>query len=455
MAQKLKFLPYQRKYVKFVGRFALVEKSRRTGLTYAEAYRMTRRHASGIVKSGKSWFTSADLSAAEEYIDYVAFFSKYLNIASEYVGEVVISKEDDVTAHRVRFSNGNECNAISSNPTRFRSKGGDVTLDEFAHHKDQQKMYTAAKPSIMWGNHVRIISTHNGDGSYFNFLIKEILKGAEGAMKNWKLFKVTIDDAVKQGLVNTILGHKASKEETAEFLSDAFSGMSREAIDEEFRCIPRSSSNDHLLPYELINAIERDNILNELLTDIQGDLYIGVDVGRKKNFTVIWVDEKLGEILYTRKVTALRNTAYRDQKKILYDILSHPNIRRCCIDATGIGSQMAEEAQQDYGQFKVEPIIFTNKIKEEMASHAFVMVEGKKTLIPRDKRIRDDFYSVRATRTTAGNIRYEAETSDEGSHADYFWAKALCLYASKTNSGPLIITSGGTRLINEILRGYW
>lgn len=452
--KKLKFLPYQKEWIEFDGRFALSEKSRRTGITYAEAYRMTRRHATGKVKGGKSWFTSADLSAAEEYIDYVAFFAKFLNIAAEYVGEVIINKEDDVTAHRVRFSNGHECNAISSNPTRFRSKGGDVTLDEFAHHKDQEKMYTAAKPSIIWGNHVRIVSTHNGEDSYFNFLIKEILKGAEGTMKNWKLFKVTIDEAIKQGLVDTILGHKATKEEITEFLSDAFSGMTQEAIDEEFRCVPRSSSNDHLLPYELINAVERDNILNESLTDIQSDIYVGVDVGRKKNFTVIWIDEKLGEILYTRKVISLKNTTYRDQKEILYDVLKHPNMRRCCIDATGIGNQMAEEAQQDFGQFKVEPIIFTNKIKEEMASHTFVMVEGKKTLIPRDKRIRDDFYSVRATRTTAGNIRYEAETSDEGSHADFFWGKSLCLYAAKTNTGPLIITSGGKRLINSILKGY-
>ncbi len=454
MAKKLKFLPYQQDWIKYPGRFALAEKSRRTGITYAEAYRMTRKHATKKVKGGKSWFTSADLSAAEEYIDYVGWFAKYLNTAAEYVGEVLIDKDDDITAHRVRFNNGDECNAISSNPTRFRSKGGDITLDEFAHHKDQEKMYTASKPSAMWGGDVRIISTHNGDESYFNKLIIEIKKGEAGTMKNWWLHKITIEDAIKQGLVDTILGHKASKEEVAEFLEDAFSGMTEEAIDEEFRCIPRADGNDHLLTYELIGAIERDNILDSTLSNVKGDLYVGMDVGRKRNPSVINVDERLGEIKYTRRVEFLKNMTYRDQKEILYGILSHPNFRRACIDATGIGNQLAEEAQQDFGALRVEPVMFTPKSKEDLASNIYIEVEGKKTLIPRDKRIREHLYAVRAVRTAAGNVRYEANEDDEGGHADYFWAKALALSAAKTYSGPLIITSGGRRAMQSILDRY-
>lgn len=451
---KLKFLQYQKEWITFPGRFGLAEKSRRTGLTYAEAYRMTRKHATGRVKGNKSWFTSADLSAAEEYIDYVGFFAKYLNTAAKYVGEVVINKEDDITAHRVRFGNGDECNAISSNPTRFRSKGGDVTLDEFAHHKLQEKMYTAAKPSIMWGNDVRIISTHNGDDSYFNGLIKEIKKGKDGTMKNWVLFRTTIDDAIKQGLVDTILGHKATLEEVKEFLEDAFSGMTQEAIDEEFYCIPRSASNTHLLNYELINAVERDNILDELLANITGDLYVGMDVGRKNNPSIIWILERLGELLYTRKVIALKNIPYSQQREILYGVLSHKNFRRTCIDATGIGNQLAEEAQDQYGKLRVEPVMFTPRSKEELASHTYVMVEGKKVLIPRDKVIREDLYSVKAVTTSAGNVRYEADQTKEGGHADYFFGLALALMAAKTYSGPLIITTRGKREINRLLSSY-
>ncbi|MBI1936672.1 MAG: hypothetical protein HYS25_00965 [Ignavibacteriales bacterium] len=451
---KITFLPYQKKWITNSAQFALCEKSRRVGITYAEAYRVTRDLSTKNVKNNKVWFSSADLSASEEFIDYVGFFAKYLKTAAKYIGEVIIDKDDDITAHRVRFSNGGECNAISSNPTRFRSKGGDVILDEFAHHRDQEKMFTASKPSAMWGNRVRIISTHNGDDSFFNSLVAETKKGAEGTMKNWTPFRITIEDAIKDGLVNTILGHKATKEDIKHFMEDAFAGMTQEAIDEEFYCLPRSSSNSHLLPYELINPIERDNILDELLAGIVGDIYVGGDIGRKKNPSVFWILERLGELLYTRKIIALKNVPYSEQRKILYDVLSHKNFRRACIDATGIGNQLAEEAQDAFGKLRVEPVMFTPKVKEELASHTYVMVEGKKVLIPRDKTIREDLYSVRAVTTSAGNVRYEADQSKDGGHADYFFGLALALMAAKSYSGPLIITSGARRQMNSILQGY-
>ncbi len=446
------FLPYQWRWIRDDAKSKIGEKSRRVGITYGESYVMTKDAA----KHGypKYWYSSADLSASEEFIDYVFFWAKFLDIVARDAGEVVIDKDDAITAHRAVFSNGVEINALTSNPTRFRSKGGYVVADEYAHHKAQEKLYAAMKPATLRGGKLRLISTHNGDDSYFNNLIKEVKKGDEGTMKRWSHHRITLDDAIKDGLVDQIIGHKASKEEVAEFLEDAFSGMTQEAIDEEYNCIPRSSSNSHLLPYELINEIERDNILNETLSNITGDLYVGVDIGRKRNFTVIWIDEKLGELLYTRKIIALKNTKYRDQKEILYDVLSHSNVRRCCIDSTGIGDNLAEDAMLDFGQHKVEQITFTNAVKEDLASHTYIMVEGKRTLIPRDKRIREDLYSVKAVTTQAGNVRYEAETSDEGSHADYFWAKALCLHASRTYTGPLIITSGARRQMAKLLEGY-
>lgn len=451
---KVKFLKYQADWIKSNTQFALCEKSRRVGITYAESYRVTRDLASKSVKNNKVWFSSADLSAAEEFIDYVGFWAQYLNTAAKYVGEVVIDKDDDITAHRVSFANGTECNAISSNPTRFRSKGGDVILDEFAHHKDQEKMFTAAKPSMMWGNRVRIISTHNSDESFFNGLVKEILKKDEGTMKRWGHFKVTIDDAIKDGLIDAILGHKATKEEAAIFLEDTFSGMTQEAIDEEFFCMPRSNVSSHLLDYEMINAAERTDILLESLEGITGDLFVGVDIARTRNFTVIWICEKIGGLLITRKVIPLQKMRFRDQKEILYGVLNHPNMRRCCIDATGIGKNLAEDAAIDYGVLRVEEVDFNNSNKTEMAEDTYVALDDRRVLIPKDKIIREDFYSIKSSTTKTGKKTYIAETSDEGSHADFFWGFSLCNRAAKTYTGPLIITSRVKREINQILNGY-
>jgi phage FluMu gp28-like protein len=467
MAKNYKFLNYQRDWINNESQFAIAEKSRRIGITYAEAYRVTRDLAAKRIKNNKVWFSSADLSAAEEFIDYVGFWAKFLNTAAKYVGEVVIDKDEEITAHRVRFSNGGECNAISSNPTRFRSKGGDIILDEFAHHKDQEKMFTAAKPSMMWGNKVRIISTHNTDESYFNQLVLEVLKGDAGTMKRWYHFKRTLEDAIRDGLVDVILEHEASKEEIANFLEDTFSGMTQEAIDEEFFCKARSGATSHLLDYEMINAVERADILYEDLNMIQGDMFVGVDIARTKNFTVIWIAEKIGGLLITRKVIPLQKMRFRDQKEILYGVLSHPNFRKCCIDATGIGKNLAEDAAIDHGVLRVEEVDFNISNKTEMAEDVYVALDDKRTLIPKDKKIREDLYSIRSATTSNGKKTYIAEysastdktksgkkTSKEGSHADFFWGFALCNRAAKNYAGPLIITTGGKRIINSILTGY-
>ncbi len=452
---KLKFLPFQAAFINDGNQFIIYEKSRRIGITFAAGYKATRDIAKKNVKGNKVWFSSADLTVSEEFIDYVQFFARYIGAAAEYVGEILIDKESDMTARCVRFKRyGGEINAISSNPTNIRGKTGDFYGDEFAHHKDQEKMFTASKPLSLRGARTILVSTHNGEEAKFNQLIKEIEKGKDGSMKRWHRYKTTIDDAIKEGLVDQILGHKATKKEIEIWLEDAFSGMTQEAIDEEYYCIPRSGGSDHLLPYELINPVERDEILNDTLKDIQGDLYVGMDVGRKRNPSVIWVDEKLGELLYARKVVRLKNTAYKVQKEILYDILSHPNFRRACIDATGIGNQLAEEAQQDFGALRVEPVMFTQKSKEELASYTYIAFEGMKNLIPRDRIIREDLYSIKAVRTAAGNVRYEAQESDDGGHADIFWAKSLCLNASKTYSGPLIVSSAGRKHITELIDRY-
>ncbi len=453
--QKLKFLKFQADFINDENRFIIYEKSRRIGITFAAAYKATRDIAKKNVVGNKVWFSSADITVAEEFIDYVRFFARYINAAAEYLGEVLIDKEKDLTSRCVKFTKYNgEINAVSSNPNNIHGKTGDFYGDEFARHKDQEEMFTACKPLSVRGARTILISTQNGEDSKFNQLIAEIKKGEEGTMKRWHHYRVTVDDAIKDGLVEQILGHKPTQKEIADWLEDSFSGMSQAAIDEQYFCIPRSGGSDHLLPYELINPIERDNILNESLENIQGDLYVGMDVGRKNNPSVINVDEKLGDILYTRRVDFLKNMTYRDQKKILYGYLSHPNFRRACIDATGIGNQLAEEAQQDFGALRVEPVMFTQKSKEEIASNLYILVEGRRTFVPRDRKIREHLYAVRAVRTAAGNIRYEANEDDEGGHADYFWAKGLTGLAAKTYSGPLIITSGGKRVINSMLKGY-
>jgi phage FluMu gp28-like protein len=123
------------------------------------------------------------------------------------------------------------------------------------------------------------------------------------------------------------------------------------------------------------------------------------------------------------------------QEEALYGILALPQVRRCCIDNTGIGRQFAERAQRRFGAYKVEPVNFTGPVKEELAFPVRAAFEDRTVRVPSDKFIRADLRSIKKETTAAGNIRFTADRGP-GGHADRFWALALALHAGATNTVP-------------------
>ena len=84
--------------------------------------------------------------------------------------------------------------------------------------------------------------------------------------------------------------------------------------------------------------------------------------------------------------------------------------------------------------------MFTNRIKEEMAYCLRTHFENRTVFIPKTHEIREDLHSIRRITTTANNIRFDADHSENG-HADRFWALALALHAAGNDSGEINISS--------------
>jgi phage FluMu gp28-like protein len=129
-------------------------------------------------------------------------------------------------------------------------------------------------------------------------------------------------------------------------------------------------------------------------------------------------------------VVCLERATFAEQEERLYGILARPNLKRCCIDQTGIGRQFAERAAQRFGRYKVEGISFTSGVKEDLAYTTRTAFEKKTVRIPADKWIRADLRSMRKEATASGNIRFTGERTRNG-HADRFWGLALALHAAK------------------------
>jgi len=441
------FLPYQKRWLDDKSKIKVWEKSRRIGATYVQSYEDVIDCVEKNVVD--VWFSSSDESAAREYIAYCERWIKILKVAAKYRGCIIIDKDEDIKAFVIEFANNTKIHALSSNPKAFRSKGGKVVLDEFAHHNNAEDLWAAAKPCITWGFPLRILSTHNGQNCKFFKFVDDIKQ----KKAKWSLHTTPIHLAVEEGLADKILGRTLTEEEKQAWLeeqriecSDGFTWQ------QEYCCVAIDEATA-FLPYEMISKCELDN-LYKALEEIKGDLYVGMDIGRKQDLTVIWVLEKLENVKYTRMVKVLDNTEFKIQEEVLYNILKHQKLRRCCIDSTGLGMQLAESALKKFGKYRVEAITFTNKVKEELAYVLRTNFEDKTVYIPSEHEIREDLHSVRRITTAAGNIRFDVEKSDASGHADRFWALALSLHSAQSYKGPIYIATRRRREMHELTKNY-
>ncbi|WP_298438028.1 terminase family protein [Geobacter sp.] len=451
------FLPYQEKWILDRSRLKLMEKARQIGLSWSTAYAADERTAEAGAKWDQ-WISSRDDLQARLVIEDCKMFAQLLQIAAEDLGERVIDEERKISAYVLHFANGRRIHSMSSNPDAQAGKRGGRILDEFALHPDPRKLWSIAYPGITWGGNMEVISTHRGSANFFNLLIREIRE--HGNPKKISLHRVTLADALDQGFLWKLqqslpTDHEVQEMDEAAYFDFIKSGCAdEESFLQEYMCVPADDASA-FLEYDLIAGCEYGRgetwELDPLLAKPEGRLFAGVDIGRKKDLTVLWLLELLGDVLYTRMVVELRNMTKGAQEEILWPIIAHCD--RCCMDATGLGIGWADDAQKRFGTYRVEPVTFTARVKEELAYPVRGRMEDKKLRIPFRPEIRADLRAVTKETTAAGNIRFTAERSDNG-HADRFWALALAIQAAGTGSGPTWAASKGPRQSHSILKGY-
>ena len=422
-------MPYQAAWINDSSHLRIVEKSRQIGLSYADSYDSVKKAA---LKNGKDvWVMSRDEVQAKQYILYCKRWANVLKYAAEDLGEQTLMTDAGkaVKAQVISFASGANIYALSSNPDAIVGKTGHVKLDEYALHKDQRILFSVAKPVIQWGGTLSIISTHRGVQTVFNSLITDIKE--RGNKMGWSLHTIPIQKAVDEGIVEKI-NHATGKDESrAAWLQR----QRDECIDEEqwlqeYCCIPADESSA-FITYEMIQSCEEDSALKDFdyLQRCQNPLYIGFDVARTTHLSVIDVEEKVGDVFWERMRIELHKKTFGEQEFELNRLMALPSVRRCCIDSTGLGMQLAERMVQKYG-YRAEGVRFSGPVKEEIAFPLRAAHEDRTLRYRRDEKLRSDLRGIKKETTASGNIRFVGEAAD--SHCDRFWAKALALHAGKT-----------------------
>jgi phage FluMu gp28-like protein len=430
-------LPWQEAWRRDESPLKIWEKSRRIGATYAEANDAVMSRLAGKRKLDY-WFSSADESAAQEFADYCRFWAQKAGAVADQFTERI---EDDLTrragtAYCVRLANGTKVTAMSSNPRRFRSKGGDVGLDEFAYHDQPKEMFRAAEPSTMWGGRLRILSTHNGENSEFNRLAQMGKRRAAGQGRPgdipFSLHRTTLPEAVDQGLVERINSTQGTHFGRTEFLAARRASCeSQDHWNQEYLAVP-SVDSAAWLPYDLIEACQSEACGWDAYGG--GLLYVGMDVGEVADPTRIVAVESVGDVLHVRLRMSFLAEPLSVKQGALLELIRHGRVVRACIDATGVGAQIAQEAVR---AGKGEAVKFTLAVKDQLASPLRGRFEDRRIRVPDDREFREDLHSVRMVRTAAGAMRFDAERSAAG-HGDWFWALALaCHAAANVTAGHL------------------
>lgn len=438
------FLPFQARWVEDDSRLKLMEKSRQIGISWATSYKAVERTAAARASTDQ-WVSSRDDLQARLFLEDCKMFTEALQMAASDMGEQVIDPERKITAYVLQFANGRRIHSMSSNPDAQAGKRGGRILDEFALHPDPRKLWSIAYPGITWGGSMELVSTHRGSHNFFNTLVREAREGDNP--KRISLHRVTLQDALDQGFLFKLQQTLPQDDERQAMTeADYFDFVKKGAADEEsflqeYMCQP-ADDDVAFLEYDLIAACEYSQQVPWQQPE-SGRLYAGVDIGRKKDLTVLWVAEKLGDVFYTRHVEALRGMPKHEQEKVLW-----PWFEKCdrvCLDATGLGIGWADDAQKKFGTHKVEAVTFTARVKEELAYPVRSAMQERRLRIPFSGAIRADLRSITKQTTASGNIRFTAERTPDG-HADHFWALALALHAASRPTAPIEFMSGGPRI---------
>jgi len=324
-----------------------------------------------------------------------------VRIAAEAAGEVLIGESRDVQAFRIRFASGRAIVAMTSSPRAFRSRGrqGDVAVvDEAAFVDDLEAVLKAALAFRTWGGRVRLISTHNGEGSPFNSLIREIREGRQPG----SLHRVSLSDALAQGLYGRIaaIAGQPNTPAAARAWEAALRAQYGRFAGEELDCIP-AAGGGAWIAWALLRAAEHPQAGQPRLASLEAR-FIGIDVARRRDLWVAAVVEDVASTLWLRELVVLRDARFSEQRAEVARLVRAHRPVRIAIDQTGMGEAITEQLQDDHGAMMVEGVLMSAPRRLDVATRLREAFEDHRLRIPADEALRADLHAVRAEAGATG-----------------------------------------------------
>lgn len=473
-------LPYQQRWVADQADVKFIEKSRRVGISWAEAADDTLYASEkGNGEKRNVWYIGYTKDMALEFINDCANWARAYSMAVSSIDEYEEPDEDDngivsekkILAYKITFQSGWRITALSSRPTNLRGKQGRVVIDEAAFHDDLPGLLKAAMALLMWGGQVRVISTHFGDTNEFNTVIQDIRAGK----KPYSLHRITFDEALEDGLYKRIcevLKKEWSPEAQAAWRQGIIDSYGEDA-DEELFCIPGQGTGvwltraviekclsadipvirheqptsfgalaDHLRAAEIKDWCEE--IIKPFLTGLSSEQnsVIGEDFARTGDLTVlIPLLEQQSANWRALFQLELRNIPFQQQEQIFCYICDRlPRFRYGALDARGNGQYLAERAMQRYGEDRIAQVMITEAWYRENMPAYKAAFEDQTIMMARDADVIEDHRAFKVIKGVAKlpEIRQKGKDNKKR-HGDSGIAGAMAWFATRQEwaGGPV------------------
>lgn len=446
----------------------IIEKSRRIGISYAEAADDVLYAASA--EGANVYYISYNKDMTAGFINDCATWAKAFNAAAGQIEESLIEVEDkQILTYTIKFDSGHMIQAFTSNPRNLRSKGrpGErLVIDEAAFVDDIKELLKAAMAMTMWGGQIRIISTHDGADNPFAELINDVRAGRY----DYSLHRVTLDDALRDGLyrkIAAVTGRVWSAEAEAAWRKATIDRY-RPNEDEELFCIPaqgggswltRALVESRMRPYPVIRYTgtqDFNNATPELRQRVMQDWIneqlqpliqfnpglrhaLGMDFGRTGDLSSIAPNE-IETNLHQRIpfLVEMQNVPYNQQLQVLFAIGDAlPRKSGMVIDSKGNGSYVGEAAHDRYGSVVHRLMPSEGWYRDNMPPYKAALEDGT-ILVPKHDGL---LQGHRAIRLVRGVPRMPEGKTSDGSHGDSTMA---CIYshaAARMDWGPVHVAS--------------
>lgn len=484
---------YQQRWVADKSPLKVIEKSRRTGLTWGEAADDVLTAASNRSAGGQNvYYIAYNQDMTIEYIQACAMWARVFNYAASEIEEGLWDDEEDdkhIKTFTIRFpASGFRIVALTSRPSNLRGRQGTIVIDEAAFHDQLDELLKAALAMLIWGGRVRVISTHNGVENPFNELVEDIRAGK----RKGTVHRVTFQEAVTDGLYRRVclrLGKEWTAADEAAWMADVYAFYG-DGAEEELDCVPANSGGAwlsraliesrmsadtpvlrweckagfELLPDHIRAAECRDWLeahLAPLLAALPAEAisFNGEDFGRSGDLTVhVPLIQTQNLVRRVPFLVELRNVPFRQQEQIAFYLMDRlPRFTGGAFDARGNGQFLAEVAMQRYGATRIQQVMLSESwYREHMPPVKAALEDGTLDGLPKDADVLADLRTVQVIKGVPRIPETRTTGEDKGKrHGDAAVAVALAYFASREiNKGPVTVKSRRRRTGARITQGY-